>query len=131
MARFTSEHSGEGRICRVGTAHHHRDQVKRFRTQVTQFSLGKRLTQFSTCRPAGALEFGVSTFLQTCGISIALIIHLLDPSGADASDFAIILSHVINITLFKSEKLKADEASSALSSKMRIAGSIHFPRDLL
>ncbi len=29
--------------------------------------------------PAGALEFGVSTFLQTCGISIALVIHSLDP----------------------------------------------------
>ena len=44
----------------------HRDQVKRFRTRVTRFSLDKCLTQFSTCRPAGALEFGVSMFLQTC-----------------------------------------------------------------
>ncbi len=34
-----------------------------------------------TCRPSGALECGVSAFLQTCGIPIALIIHSLDPLG--------------------------------------------------
>ena len=41
----------------------HRDQVKRFRTQVMRFSLGKGLTQVSTC-----------------GISIALAIHLFNPT---------------------------------------------------
>ena len=40
-----------------------------------------------TCRPAGALEFGVSMFLQTCGISIVLIIHSLDPLGLKCVGF--------------------------------------------
>ena len=40
-----------------------------------------------TCRPAGAWEFGVSTFLQTCGISIALIIHSLNPLGLKCVEF--------------------------------------------
>ena len=33
--------------------------------RVMRFSLGKCLTQLSTCHPSGALEFGVSTFLHT------------------------------------------------------------------
>ena len=34
--------------------------------EVTRIAFGKCLTQLCTCRPAGALEFGVSTFLHTC-----------------------------------------------------------------
>ena len=44
-------------------------------------------TFLQTCRPSGALECGVFTFLQTCGISIALAIHSFDLLGLKGKTF--------------------------------------------
>ena len=63
-------------------------------------------------------EFHVYTY----GISIALAIHSFDPLGLRCVGFIDLFNHAFNITLFKSENLKADEAMSALGSKMRITG---------